>query len=206
MSIGVITARALSVVDGENTVIENLDLRAGAGTVLGITGRSGSGKTTLLYALGGLLPPAAGELLVDGRPLVLWRDVPAAIIFQNLGLVPVLSAQETVALPLQTRDLTKTEIADRSASALSALGLGDHSAQLVGDLSGGQRQRVAIARALTWRPDVILADEPTSALDTRWQQVVLDLLLAQAARGAIVIVASSDKEVTAVCEEVISLS
>jgi putative ABC transport system ATP-binding protein len=148
----------------------------------------------------------AGRVLIDGQPRVLWRDAPAAIIFQNLGLVPVLSAQETVALPLQTRNLTKGEIEERSRSALATLGLADHAAQLVGDLSGGQRQRVAVARALAWRPEVILADEPTSALDTHWRQVVLDLLFAEAARGAIVIVASSDPEVIAMCGEIVTLA
>ncbi|MGE5617406.1 MAG: ABC transporter ATP-binding protein [Candidatus Woesearchaeota archaeon] len=205
MSVGTITAAGLSVADGEHALIQDLNLHARAGKVLGITGASGSGKTTLLYAVGGLIPAATGELLIDGRPLVLWRDAAAGIIFQNLALVPVLSAQETVALPLQARGLTKVEIAERSLSALAALGLADHAAQLVGDLSGGQRQRVAVARALSWHPDVILADEPTSALDTHWRQVVLDLLRAEAAHGAVVIIASSDPEVTAICDEVVTL-
>jgi putative ABC transport system ATP-binding protein len=206
MSVAALTAERLSVAGGERTLIRDLDLHVNAGKVLGVTGPSGSGKTTLLYALGGLMPPMAGRVLIDGQPRVLWRDAPAAIIFQNLGLVPVLSAQETVALPLQTRNLTKGEIEERSRSALATLGLADHAAQLVGDLSGGQRQRVAVARALAWRPEVILADEPTSALDTHWRQVVLDLLFAEAARGAIVIVASSDPEVIAMCGEIVTLA
>jgi putative ABC transport system ATP-binding protein len=205
VSVGTVSARGLSVAEGEQTLIRDLDLRARAGNVLAITGPSGSGKTTLLYAICGLIAPTAGELLVDGRPLVLWRDASAAIIFQNLGLVPVLSAQETVALPLQLRDLTKLEVAERSMSALATLGLAGHAAQLVGDLSGGQRQRVAVARALAWRPDVVLADEPTAALDAHWRQIVLDLLLAEAARGSIVIVASSDPEVTAISDEIVTL-
>jgi putative ABC transport system ATP-binding protein len=83
--------------------------------------------------------------------------------------------------------------------------LGEHTAQLVGELSGGQRQRVAVARALSTQPDVILADEPTSALDPHWRQVVLELLIAEARRGAIVVVASSDAEVTSVCDALITL-
>lgn len=206
MSVASITAERLSLSSGDRTLIRDLDLHVHAGKVLGITGPSGCGKTTLLYALGGLMPPLAGRVLIDGRPLVLWREAPAAIIFQNLGLVPVLSAQETVALPLQTRKLTKGEVEGRSRSALASLGLADHASQLVGDLSGGQRQRVAVARALAGRAEVILADEPTSALDTHWRQVVLDLLSAEAASGAIVVVASSDPEVMAICGDILALA
>jgi putative ABC transport system ATP-binding protein len=205
MSIGAITAEGLSLEGAGTAVLEDIDLSARAGEMLGITGPSGSGKTTLLYVLGGLLPATSGRLLVDARPLVLWRDASVGLVFQNLCLVPVLTAQETVALPLQATGLSKPEVADRSVAALAALGLADHAAQLVGDLSGGQRQRVAVARALASRPDVILADEPTSALDAHWRQAVLDLLVAETRHGRIVVVASSDAEVIAVCDEAISL-
>lgn len=151
MSVAAITAERLSVSSGERTLIRDLDLHVHAGKVLGITGPSGCGKTTLHYALGGLMPPVAGRVLVDGRPAVLWRDAPAAIIFQTLGLVSVLSAQETVALPLQTRNLTKAEVEGRSRSALASLGLADHASQLVGGpfrrtapaCRGGPRFRLA---------------------------------------------------------------
>lgn len=206
MSISEIKAERLSVGGEETVLVQDLDLHARAGEMLGITGPSGSGKTTLLYTLGGLLPAEGGQLLVDGRPLVLWRDASVGLIFQNLCLVALLSAQETVALPLQARGLAKSAVAERSAAALSVLGLGEHGAQLVGELSGGQRQRLAVARALASRPDVILADEPTSALDPEWRRVVLELLVAEARRGALVVVASSDPEVTAVCDGVVALS
>lgn len=97
-------------------------------------------------------------------------------------------------------------MAERSSAALDALGLGEHTAQLVGELSGGQRQRVAVARALASRPEVVLADEPTSALDAHWRGVVLDHLRAEARRGAVVVVASSDLEVTSMCDQVIRLA
>lgn len=205
MSLAEITVEQLTVEGGDGVVIRDLDLRAGGGTILGVTGPSGSGKTTLLHALGGLTPAAAGHLRLDGRPVVLWRDASLGLILQNLALVPVLSAQETVALPLQARGIPKTEVAERSAAALDALGLAEHTGQLVGHLSGGQRQRVAVARALAAAPDVILADEPTSALDEHWRQVVLELLAAQARRGAVVIIASTDSEVIAACDEVVTL-
>jgi putative ABC transport system ATP-binding protein len=143
--------------------------------------------------------------LVDGQALVLWRDASVGLVFQHLCLVPLLTAHETVALPLQAKGVLKNKVAERAGAALSVLGLGEHGAQLVAQLSGGQRQRVAVARALAARPDVILADEPTSALDSHWRNVVLDLLLAEARRGAVVVVSSSDAEVTEVCEDVVTL-
>ncbi len=205
MSIGEITVEGLAVQDAGTVMARDLDFSARAGTMLGITGPSGSGKTTLLHTIGGLLPVAAGQLLVDGRSVVLWRDASVGLVFQNLCLVPLLTAQETVALPLQARGVLRDEVAHRSAAGLSALGLGEHGSQLVSQLSGGQRQRVAIARALVGQPDVILADEPTAALDAHWRKVILELLQAEARRGAVVVICSSDAEVTEVCDEVIVL-
>lgn len=205
MSLAEITVQQLTIDGDDGSLIRDLDLRVDGGRTLGVTGRSGSGKTALLHALGGLLPAAGGQLLLDGRPAVLWRDTSLGLILQNLALVPVLSAQETVALPLQAKGFPKAEVEERSAAALEVLGLGEHGAQLVGQLSGGQRQRVAVARALAASPDVILADEPTSALDEHWRQVVLDLLAAEARRGAVVIVASTDAAVMALCDEVVEL-
>jgi putative ABC transport system ATP-binding protein len=205
VSVSEITVEGLAVEADGPIRVQSVDIHARAGHILGVTGPSGSGKTTLIYTIGGLLPAARGTLLVDGRPVVLWRDVSVGLIFQNLCLVPLLSAQETVALPLQARGMAKAEIAERSAAGLAVLGLAEHTAQSVGDLSGGQRQRVAVARALAGRPDVILADEPTSALDAHWRQVVLEMLIAEAERGAVVVVASSDDQVTSVCDELITL-
>jgi putative ABC transport system ATP-binding protein len=204
MTITDVRATGLAVQAGGASGARGVDLHARAGQILGLTGPSGSGKTTLLYALAGLTR-AAGELLVDGRPVVLWRDASAGLIFQNLCLVALLSAEETVALPLQAKGTPRAEAARASAAVLAKLGLTDHAAQQVGDLSGGQRQRVAVARALVSTPDVILADEPTSALDPHWRQVVLGLLIDEARRGAVVIVASSDAEVTSVCDQLVTL-
>jgi putative ABC transport system ATP-binding protein len=204
MTITEVRATGLAVQAGGASGARGVDLHARAGQILGLTGPSGSGKTTLLYALAGL-SRAAGELLVDGRPVVLWRDASAGLIFQNLCLVALLSAEETVALPLQAKGTPRADAARAAAAALAKLGLTDHAAQQVGDLSGGQRQRVAVARALVSTPDVVLADEPTSALDPHWRQVVLDLLIEEARRGAVVIVASSDAEVTSVCDQLVTL-
>jgi ABC-type lipoprotein export system ATPase subunit len=153
----------LAVRGGETIILRGLDVYARAGEMLGISGPSASGKTSLLYALGGLAPLAAGRVLINGLPGVAWRDSVAGISFQNLCLVPILSAEETVALPLQSAEVPRADVRRRTAAALDQVGLGGHATQLVGTLSGGQRQRVAVARTLAAEPDLILADEPTSA-------------------------------------------
>jgi putative ABC transport system ATP-binding protein len=198
-------ASGLAVRGGSTVISHGVNLTVLSGEMVALTGPSGSGKTSLLYALAGLAPATEGRLLVDGRPAVVWRDVAAGIVFQNLVLVPVLTALETVALPLQARGAGRRAVIRRAAAALEELGLSDHAAQLVGSLSGGQRQRVAVARALAGQPDVVLADEPTSALDPHWRGAVLGLLAAAARRGAAVVVASSDQEVVAACDRSVSL-
>ena len=206
MSITQLRGDGLEVRGGEEVILSGVDVAVGAGESLAIRGPSASGKTSLLYALGGLVPLAGGRLEIDGRPAVPWRDVRTGIILQNLCLVPMLSAAETVSLPLQSAGTTsRAEIGGRSLDALERLGLADHATQLVGTLSGGQRQRVAIARALASEPDLILADEPTSALDDHWRAIVLGELRAQAQSGAVVILASGDENVAGACDRVLEL-
>jgi putative ABC transport system ATP-binding protein len=206
MSIGELRGEALEVRGGDEVILSGLDLVAHAGESLAIRGPSASGKTSLLYALGGLAPLAGGRLEIDGRPAVPWRDAQTGIVLQNLCLVPMLSASETVALPMQSAGgAGRAEITARALAALERLGLADHASQLVGTLSGGQRQRVAVARALASDPELILADEPTSALDEHWRAAVLGELRAQAARGAVVVVASGDEGVAASCDHVLEL-
>jgi putative ABC transport system ATP-binding protein len=205
MSVRELRAEAFTIRSGESVLVEGLSLAADAGQVVGVTGRSGVGKTSLVYALAGLIAPAAGRLLVDGRESVLWRDVALGLILQNLGVAPVLSAHETVGLPLQARGWSRAEVASVTRAELESLGLADHGGQLIDELSGGQRQRVAVARALAGAPDVILADEPTAALDPHWRAVVLSQLADHASRGAIVLIASSDGEVLKACDNVITL-
>jgi putative ABC transport system ATP-binding protein len=206
MTVSELRAEGLSVDGGDRRVVDALDLQVRGGELLGLSGPTASGKTTLVYALAGLTAPAAGRLLVDGRPAVPWREISTAIVFQNLCLVAMLSAEETVALPLQAAGVPARETRARAGDALERLGLADHVGQLVATLSGGQRQRVAVARALAAQPDLLLADEPTSALDETLRDVVLAELVAQARRGAIVIVASGDTAVTAACDRVIELA
>ncbi len=206
MTISRLRGERLAVRGGDAVVLADLDLEVNGGELLGVEGPSASGKTSLLYALGGLSPLHAGELSLDDHASVVpWRDVPTGIIFQNLCLVPMLTAAETVGLPLQSAGAERGEVSRRAHDALARLGLGDQASQLVATLSGGQRQRVAVARVLAAEPDLILADEPTSALDEHWGAVVLGELVAQARRGAAVVLASGDTAVTARCDRVVHL-
>jgi putative ABC transport system ATP-binding protein len=185
----------LTVGDGDQNTIRNFHLELGAGELLGVSGPSGSGKTTLLCALAGILPIKEGQIFVDDRPVLLWKEASVAIILQNLALVSLLTTAETISLPLQAAGLPKHAVQAATATALANLGLSEQASQMIQDLSGGQRQRLAIARTLAAQPDVILADEPTSALDSHWRDVVLKLLVTEAGRGAIVIMASDDPDV-----------
>lgn len=206
MSVHELRGEGLAVRGGDEVILSGLDVLVPGGESLAIRGPSASGKTSLLYALAGLAPLAGGRLQIDGRPAVPWRDARAGIVLQNLCLVPMLSAAETVALPLQAAGgAGRAEVGARALAALERLGLADHAAQLVGTLSGGQRQRVAVARALASEPDLILADEPTSALDEHWRAVVLAELRAHAERDAVVILASGDADVADACDRVLEL-
>lgn len=112
MSVTELRAEGLTVADRGAVVVRNLDLDARRGQLIGLTGPSDSGKSTVLHALGGLLPAVGGRLTVDGRGLTPWRDVLIGLILQNLGLVPFLSAAETVAVPLQAKRWLQREVAE----------------------------------------------------------------------------------------------
>ncbi|HZO96615.1 MAG TPA: ATP-binding cassette domain-containing protein [Gaiellaceae bacterium] len=178
-------------------VLDRLSRRFAAGTFTAVVGRSGSGKTTLLHLLAGLDRPDAGEVIVQGREIGrLGRaDVAAvrrdhvALVTQEPGLVPHLSARENVELGLQVRGA-----GGDAAAALREVGLGARLDHRADRLSAGERQRVAIARALAVRPALLLADEPTARLDNASAREVGDLL-ARFARetGAAVICATHDE-------------
>lgn len=165
-------------------VLDHLDLSMDAGRFYALMGPSGSGKTTLLNMIGGLDDPDAGSVVVGGEDLAgmregdlaEWRASNVGFVFQGFNLIPVLSAQENVALPLALAPLSKAERRERARYALELVGLGDRAKHRPRQLSGGQEQRVAIARAVVTDPQVILADEPTGDLDREAADGVLELL------------------------------
>lgn len=149
-----------------------------------IVGRSGSGKTTLLNLMAGLDDPTEGMIWIDGQRLIdmddearmaLRRDH-IGFVFQTFGLLPLLSAEENVGVPLRMRRFSHKERQERVKDALEWVGLTERARHRPYELSGGEQQRVALARALASRPRFILADEPTGQLDSITGRKILDLL------------------------------
>jgi len=165
-------------------VLHGIDLDIPEGDFVALMGPSGSGKTTLLNLIGGLDSPSGGELKVDGDrieehtsdELAAWRAATVGFIFQSYNLMPVLSAQKNVELPLLLTDLNASERARRASVALQLVGLEDRGSHKPNELSGGQQQRVAIARALVSDPRILICDEPTGDLDRKTADEVLSLL------------------------------
>lgn len=203
-----LVASGLVLTDGGRCLLDGVSVVAAAGSMLAVTGPSGSGKTTLLHVLGGLLVPDSGEVSCPDRPASPEAGVPragTALVLQNFGLVPFLTAEENVVVALRALDVAAPDAVRRAAAALDRVGVGDLGERLVQELSGGQEQRVAVARGLVVEPDVLLADEPTSELDVSTRDAVMAELRAEADRGAVVVVATHDPEVAAMCDDEIHL-
>jgi putative ABC transport system ATP-binding protein len=194
--------------DADRAVLSGVTVAARPGEMLAVTGTSGAGKTTLLSAMAGMLPPVAGEVRVDDERLD-DRDhavrLGVVLIPQDNGLAAILTAAENIAVAVIATGGTPAEARRRTAEALDPLGLSGQANQLIEELSGGQQQRTAIARGLALRGDVLLADEVTSELDAANRQKVIELLRAEAARGAAVVFATHDPEAAAACDRELHL-
>ena len=165
-------------------VLRNLSMEVPRGDFLALMGPSGSGKTTLLNLLGGLDHPTSGSITVDGeridtlseRNLAKWRAQHVGFVFQFYNLLPVLTAQRNVELPLLLTNLSRADRAKHAETALHIVGLADRAKHKPSELSGGQQQRVAIARALVSDPALLVCDEPTGDLDRTTADEILSLL------------------------------
>ena len=165
-------------------VLSGLDLDVPEGDFLALMGPSGSGKTTLLNMMGGLDVPSSGIVAVDGERInelpagqrTRWRSRNVGFVFQLYNLLPVLTAEGNVELPLLLTDLSRSERKERAAIALKVVGLSERAKHYPRQLSGGQEQRVGIARAIVTDPALLLCDEPTGDLDRKAADEVLDLL------------------------------
>ena len=167
-------------------VLDGLSLDIRQGDFVALMGPSGSGKSTLLNLIGGLDRPTSGSLEVEGlrvdqltdASLAHWRADHVGFIFQMYNLLPVLTAERNVELPLLLKDLTRDQRARRVAAALQLVGLSNRAKHRPRELSGGQEQRVGIARAIVTDPTLLLCDEPTGDLDRKSGDEILDLLQA----------------------------
>jgi len=167
-------------------VLGGLDLEIPKGEFLALMGPSGSGKSTLLNLVGGLDRPSEGSVKVAGqridklsdRKLAGWRARHIGLVFQFYNLMPVLSAQKNVELPLLLTKLSKSERKKRAALALDIVGLSHRAGHYPRQLSGGEQQRTGIARAIVTDPTLLLCDEPTGDLDRKSGDEILDLLQA----------------------------
>jgi putative ABC transport system ATP-binding protein len=192
--------------ESEVRALAGVSLDIAAGEFVSIVGPSGSGKSTLLHLIGGLDQPTAGEIRIDGTPIssmsddeiTIFRRRKIGFVFQFFNLLPTLSAEENVALPLVLDRRRARDVRPRVAAALEQVGLAHRRTHRPDELSGGEMQRVAIARALVIEPLLILADEPTGNLDTRTGDQILDLIrAANRSRGATVVLVTHDARAAA---------
>jgi putative ABC transport system ATP-binding protein len=213
----IIETRNLSKTYGvePNTVeaLRGVSISFERGEFIAIIGPSGSGKSTLLHMLGGLDRPTAGSVTVDGRDLgtlperelSLFRRRTVGFIFQSYNLIPVLTAEENISLPvlLDNRAIEPSFLAE----LLGVLGISHRRTHMPGELSGGEQQRVCIGRALASRPSLILADEPTGNLDRKNGREVLELLKLSVRkwRQSLVVI-THDPEVASQADRVLSIT
>jgi putative ABC transport system ATP-binding protein len=198
----------------EYQALRGVELRVNEGELVALVGPSGSGKSTILNLVSGIDKPTAGSVQVGGQridemseeELAAWRGAHVGIVFQFFQLLPILTAVENVALPLELAGSCKPREARAAAKrSLELVGLGDKLDHLPGELSGGEQQRVAIARALVRNPQLIVADEPTGNLDSSTADKVLELLMALNRDGTTVVFVTHDAEVAALAHRVISI-
>ena len=194
------------------TVLNRVSLEVAAGEYVAITGESGIGKSTLLNVIAGLEPVDSGRILfdeaeitgMDDDALALLRRDRFGFVFQAFHVLPHLTVEENVALPLLLRGIFRSE---KPAAMLAAVGLAGREASLPRELSGGELQRVAVARALVGDPALILADEPTGNLDPENAAQVLGLMKKLAReKGAAVILATHSAQAAVGCDRVYCLS
>ena len=198
--------------DGAVTALNRINLYIEKGSFVSIIGPSGSGKSTLLNMLGALDTPDSGQVIVNGIDLASQKDLSdfrrheIGFVFQLHNLIPNLTVQENVEIPLMDAKLSQKEKHKRALLFIEAVGLLDKKKQKPNKLSGGERQRVAIARALVNLPSIILADEPTGALDTRTGAKVLDVLrFVHESINATLIIVTHDRDVARLADRTIEI-
>ena len=198
----------------ERVVLRGVDGSINRGELCVLIGRSGSGKSTLLNLIGGIDVPTAGEIVVDGLPLAratearrtLFRRHHVGFVFQFFNLIPTLTVDENLRLPLELNGRPRDAARARVGALLDEVGLADRGDDFPEQLSGGEQQRVAVARALVHEPLLVLADEPTGNLDLDTGRQVLDLLDRLTRRaGRTMVMATHSPEVVGLADRIFRL-
>ena len=195
-------------------VLRNVSLKIQEGQIVALLGRSGSGKSTLLNLLAGIDEPSSGSIRIaktmlnelDEHQRTLFRRKNIGFVFQSFNLIPTLTVEENLLLPMELNGISVKIAKARVAEFMQELGLGDRLESFSDRLSGGEQQRVAIARALVHEPNLVLADEPTGNLDRQTGEQALGLfreLIRKA--GKTMIVATHSSDVLGIADRVISL-
>jgi putative ABC transport system ATP-binding protein len=193
---------------GPVDILNGIDLDVAAGTSLSVVGPSGSGKSSLLAIIGGIERPTRGRVEVAGTDLgtldedglALFRRKRVGVLFQSFHLIPTMTAQENVALPLELAG--EPDGFERARAGLAEMGLGQRLDHYPGQLSGGEQQRVALARALANEPELLLADEPTGNLDRSTGRQIAELIFAARERhGATLFLITHDPTLASLCDE-----
>lgn len=193
--------------------LQKLNCDINRGEYVALMGPSGSGKSTLMNIIGCLDTPSAGSYHLNGVEVVHMKDNDLAeirnkeigFVFQTFNLLPRMSAQENVALPLVYAGVPKAERMERAAKALTSVGLQDRMHHKPNELSGGQRQRVAIARALVNNPSILLADEPTGNLDSKSSGEILDLFDIIHENGNTIVMVTHEEDVARRAKKIIRM-
>jgi putative ABC transport system ATP-binding protein len=194
------------------TILDDVSLDIPTKQMVAIVGPSGSGKSTLLGLIAGLDKPTSGSIILDGiditglpeREMTRYRRQKIGYIFQSFHLIPTLTAQENVAVPLELNGDPAAR--GRAEELLAAVGLRDRSGHYPVQLSGGEQQRVAVARAFACRPPILLADEPTGNLDSATGRQVIDLLLGlNRDHGSSLVLVTHDAALASHAERIVSL-
>jgi putative ABC transport system ATP-binding protein len=201
--------------DGDTAVhaLIDIDLAVRAGELVAVMGPSGSGKSTLLSLAGGLDEPTSGEVLVDGMLLsglglagsAMLRRRTVGYVFQDLNLIPALTAAENVALPRELDRVSARAARRQALAALAALDVADLADRFPEDMSGGQQQRVAIARGIVGERRLLLADEPTGALDSENGEAVLRLIRARCDAGVAGVLVTHEPRLAAWADRIVFL-
>ena len=196
------------------SVLHNINLDIAIGERVAIVGKSGSGKTTLINLLTGIDSPSTGDIVIQGQSITAlsqnaldqWRGKHIGIVFQFFQLLPTLTIQENIILPMDfCNQFPRNKRAARALELLDRVGIADHAHKLPAALSGGQQQRAAIARALANDPPLLVADEPTGNLDSANADHIMELFTDLSREGKTIITVSHERDISRYVDRIITL-